>query len=204
MKSSSETHLAILGTMSDLHRQPIAYDLNCLRKVVADIAPDLLCAEITLQTWEREDFSHASIEVREALAPAIASTDIVLIPVAPTPERYADFTPTSGWRRRLVRTFDRLLQWGQIQADDMATVNGLWFGAFCHTVCWFTEALWTPKDRTAWKKQNQELVENIVRAVQRDSGRRVLVAVQCQRLHRLIPMLRAHDNLFKIVAYQNL
>src|SRR3990172_2242969 len=131
MNSTSRSRLAILGTMSDLHRQPIAYDLNCLGKVVADIVPDRLCAEITLQTWEREDFSQASIEVREALAPVIASTDIVLIPVAPTPQRYTDFTPDSGWRRRLVRTFDRLLRWGQIQADDVQTIHRPWFGAFC-------------------------------------------------------------------------
>jgi hypothetical protein len=32
----------------------------------------------------------------------------------------------------------------------------------------------------------------------------MLVAVQCQRLHRLIPLLHAHDDLFNIVAYQNL
>ncbi len=204
MNSSPRTRLAILGTMSDLHSQPIAYDLGCLRKVLADLAPDLLCAEITLQAWERKDFSQASLEVRDALTPVIASTDIVLIPVAPTPKRYADFTPDPGWRRRLVRTFDRLLRWGQIQADDVETVNGPWFGAFCHTVCWLTESLWASKDRTAWEKQNEELVENIVRAVQRDSGRRVLVAVQCQRLHRLIPLLHAHGDLFKIVAYQNL
>jgi hypothetical protein len=190
--------------MSDLHSQPIAYDLDSLRKILADLAPDLLCAEITMDAWEREDFSQASLEVREALAPVIASTDIVLIPVAPTPARYADFTPDSGWRRRLVRTFDQLLRWGQVQANDMQTVNGLRFGAFCHTVCWLTESLWATKDRAMWERQNQELVENIVRAIQRDGGRRVLVAVQCQRLHRLIPLLHAHDNLFKIVAYQNL
>src|SRR3972149_5552161 len=101
MRSSPQTRLAILGTMSDLHRQPIAYDLDCLRKVVSDLAPDLLCAEITVDAWEREDFSRASIEVRDALAPVIASTDIVLIPVTPTPERYIDFRPDSGWKRRL-------------------------------------------------------------------------------------------------------
>ena len=204
MNSSSQTRLAILGTMSDLHRQPISYDLACLQKIVTDVSPDLLCAEITVEDWEREEFSRAALEVREALAPVIASTDIVLIPVAPTPERYADFTPDSGWKSRLVRTFDRLLRWGQIQADDVETVNGLWFGAFCHTVCWFTEMLWTAKERARWEKQNEELAENILRAVQRDSGRRVLVAVQCQRLHRLIPLLHNHEDLFKIVAYQNL
>ena len=31
-----------------------------------------------------------------------------------------------------------------------------------------------------------------------------LAAIQCQRLYRLIPLLRAHDHLFKIMAYQNL
>lgn len=204
MRYSSQARLAILGTMSDLHRQPIAYDLDCLRKIVADTAPDLLCAEITMESWEREDLSKASLEVREALAPIIASTEIVLIPIAPTPERYTDFTPGSGWRRRLVQTFDRLLRWGQVQADNVQAVNGPWFGAFCHTVCWLTEILWTPKDRAAWEKQNLELVENIVRAVQRDSGRRMLVAVQCQRLHRLIPLLRAHDEVIDIVGYQAL
>jgi hypothetical protein len=190
--------------MSDLHSQPIAYDLACLRKIVADLAPDLLCAEITRDDWERADLSRAALDVREALAPVIAATDIVMIPVAPSPERYADFAPDSGWRHRLVRTFERILRWGQIQADNAEAVNGAWFGAFCHTICWLTESLWTAKDRAAWEKQNEELTENVLRAVQRDGGRRVLLAVQCQRLHRLIPLLRAHEDLFKIEAYRNL
>jgi len=190
--------------MSDLHRQPINYDLDCLQKIVIDVSPDLLCAEITTEDWAQADFSRAAVEVREALTPVIASTDIVLIPVAPTLKQYADFTPNSGWRRRLVRTFDRLLRWGQIQADDAPTVNGPWFSAFCHTICWLTESLWSAKDRVAWAEQNEQLVENIVSAVKRDSGRRVLVTVQCQRLHRLIPLLHAHSDLFKIVDYQDL
>ncbi|HLO17669.1 MAG TPA: hypothetical protein VK206_22755 [Anaerolineales bacterium] len=190
--------------MSDLHIQPISYDLNCLQKLVADLSPDLLCAEITQEAWERTDLTQASLEVREALAPVIASTDIVLIPVAPSPKQYVDFTPDSGWRRRIVRKFDRLLRWGQIQADDVKSINGFGFGAFCHTVCMLTEMFWTKNDRAAWEKQNSQLAENIVRAVQRDSGRRVLVAVQCQRLHRLIPLLQAHNNLFQIVSYQDL
>ena len=157
-----------------------------------------------MQDWERSDLSVASLEVREALAAVVASTDIVLIPVAPSPERYADFTPDTGWRRRLVQVFDRFLRWGQVQANDAETVNGAGFGAFCHTVCWMTEALWTRKDRAVWQKQNEELADNIIGAIRRDSGRRVLAAVQCQRLHRLVPLLRAHEDLFTLVGYQNL
>jgi hypothetical protein len=197
--NSTQTRTAILGTMSDLHRQPISYDLNCLKQIVIDLSPDLLCAEITREVWENNDLAQTSLEVREALAPVIASTDIVLIPVAPNPKQYVDFTPDSGWRHRIVRNFDRLLRWGQIQANDIKSVNGVGFGALCHT-----EMFWTKNDRVAWEKQNHELAENIVRAVQRDSGRRVLVAVQCQRLHRLIPLLQAHNNLFQIVGYQDL
>ena len=200
----SQTRLAILGTMSDLHKQPISYDLNCLQKVVAEVSPDLLCAEVTKEAWENNDLSNASLEVREALAPVIASMDIVLIPITPTSEQFPDFTPDSGWRQRIEQAFDRLLRWGQIQANDVRAVNGPGFSAFCHTVCWLTEMFWTREDRAVWETQNKQLAENIVRAVQRDSGRRVLVAVQCQRLHRLIPLLHAHGNLFKIVAYQNL
>lgn len=204
MNAFPQTRLAILGTMSDLHRQPISYDLNSLQKIVADVSPDLLCAEVTVADWEQNDVSKAAVEVREALASVVASTDIVLIPVAPSSEQYADFAPGSGWRRGIVRSFDQLLRWGQIQADDAKTVNGPWFGAFCHTVCLVTESLWNASEREAWESQNQELAENIIRAVQRDKGRRVLVAVQCQRLHRLIPLLHAHNDLFKIVPYQNL
>jgi hypothetical protein len=201
---ATRTRLAILGTMSDLHRQPIRYDLDCLQKVIADVSPDLLCAEIMREEWERGDFSKATLEVREAFAQVVASTDIVLIPVTPTPKQFPDFTPDSGWRRAIVRSLDQILRWGQFQANDLGTVNGKWFGAFCHTVCWLTEMFWTPENRLGWKRQNKQLAENIIRAVQRDPGRRVLVAVQCQRLHDLIQLLRAHEDLFNIVSYRDL
>lgn len=204
MNASPKTRLAILGTMSDLHRQSIRYDLACLQQIVAEVAPDLLCAEITKEAWEQNDFSKLTLEVREALAPIIASMDIVLIPVAPDPKQFVDFAPNSGWSRRIVMILDRLLRWGQIQANDVEAVNGPWFGAFCHTVCWVTELFWSPKDRIAWERQNLELAENIVQAVQRDRGRRVLVTVQCQRLHRLISLLHSHTDLFSIVGHQDL
>lgn len=204
MNTSSRTRLAILGMMSDLHRQPVRYDLHCLQKIIAHVSPDLLCAEITTDAWERGDLSQAAVEVPEALVPIVASTDIVLIPVAPTSDQYGDFTPRTGWRRRLTKAFNRLLRWGQIQANSAPAVNGFWFGGFCHAVCWLTEVFWDREDRQSWERQNHDLVQNIVRAIQRDRGRRVLVAVQCQRLHRLNRLLRAHTDLFEVVRYERL
>jgi hypothetical protein len=59
-------------------------------------------------------------------------------------------------------------------------------------------------DRAAWEAQNEALAENIVQAARRDAGRRVLAAVRCQRLHWLIPLLRAHPDEFEIVDYRKL
>ncbi len=204
MSTPARTRLAVLGTLSDLHREPIAYDLARLRSLAADLAPDLLCAEVTREAWERSELSAATLEVREALAPVAAATDIVILPVLPTVRRYSDFSPAEPRKRSLVRAADRLLRWGQRQANSPEAISGPAFGGFCHTVCWLTEALWTAEDRAAWEAQNEAMADNILRAVQRDPGRRVLVAVQCQRLHRLVPLLKAHPELLEIVGYQEL
>lgn len=202
MRQLPKTRLAILATLSDLHREPIAYDSSCLRTLVASLEPDLLCADITREAWEDGDLSSAGFEVRAALAPVVAATDIVLIPVAPSPEQFSDYAPLPGWRRGLVRRFSRLLQWGQRKADRPEAIHGLAFEAFCHSVCELTEMMWTAEDRAAWDAQNEALAENILQAVQRDAGRRVLVVVQCQRLHKLEPLLKRAGDWLEIVDYR--
>lgn len=204
MSDSPRTRLALLGTMSDLHNQPVSYDLRTLQKIVTDLSPDLLCAEITKEIWERGNLTHASLELREALTPAVAMTDIVLVPVVPSTKQFADFAPLGGWRRRIIRTFDRLLRWGQRKADTAEAINDVWFGLFCHSLCDLTEMFWSKQERAAWESQNQILVENIIQTIWVNQGSRVLVTIQCQRLHRLIPLLEKHSNLFDLVGYRNL
>ncbi len=198
------TRLALLATISDLHNEPVSYDLKSLQSIITELAPDLLCAEITREMWEGEDLSQAALEVREALAPVVAATDVVLVPIAPNGHRFADFAPDSGWRRGMVRAFDRMLQWGQRKANTPEAVNGMWFESFCHPLCWMTEWSWTADKREAWDEQNKMIADNIIRAVRRDSGRRVLVAVQCQRIHILVPMLKKYGDELEIVDYWNL
>lgn len=202
MSNVSRTRLALLGTMSEIHNQPVSYDLHTLQKIVTDLAPDLLCAEITKEAWESADLSHAPLELRGALVPAEAITDIVLVPILPSQKRFADFAPLGGWRQRLILAFDWLLRWGQRRADSAEAINGVWFGLFCHSVCELTEMFWSGQDRIIWEAQNQILVENILSAVQNNEGSRILVVVQCQRLHRLTPLLEKHSNLFDLVGYQ--
>lgn len=204
MNKQPQTRLALLATLSELHREPIAYDLQCLRDLIVELAPDLLCAEITPDMWEGGDLSTAAIEVREALAPIVASTDTVLVPVAPSSERFKDFAPDGGWRRNLVQACDRLLRWGQLQANSPQAVNGPLFEAFCHPLCLLTEMTWTAEQRAAWNAQNEQIAQNVLRAVRRDPGQRVLLAVQCQRIHKLEPLLKAGSEPVKLVPYQSL
>lgn len=204
MNSTPHTRLALLGTMSDLHRQSLKYDLACLRELIAERNPDILCAEITLEAWEHNDIWAAGLEVREALVPIEELTDIVLVPVAPSMKQYEEFVPKVGWRRRIAKSGLRLLRWGQRKAGSPEAIHGSMFGAFCHTMCVLTESAWKLEEREAWDRQNREMAENILQAVRRDPGRRVLVVVQCQRLHRLSSLLKAHSEETEIVRYQDL
>jgi len=202
--TESRTRLALLATLSDLHHDPVNYDLDRLRAIVTNLAPDLLCAEITREIWEGEDLSQAAVEIREALVPVVEATDVVLIPVAPNSDRFADFAPEFGWRRGLVQAIDRALRWGQRQANTPEAVNGKLFEKYCHPLCLLTERAWTAEQRRAWDEQNKLIADYIFRAIRRDAGRRVLVAVQCQRIHKLGPLLKAHKDELEIVDFRNL
>jgi hypothetical protein len=142
------------------------------------------------------------LELRHALEPAARLTEMVLVPIAPTSKRFEDFVAPPGWRQSLVRAFDRLLRWGQRNTDRPEKINGPVFEVFCHTVCALTELAWSREERAAWEAQNADLVEAILEAVRRDPGRRVLVVVQCQRMHRLVPQLKAHSDELEFVSYQ--
>ncbi|MCA9901897.1 MAG: hypothetical protein H6654_09510 [Ardenticatenaceae bacterium] len=197
-----KTRLAFLSTIGDLHTTTLQYDLTCLRTLITQISPDLLCAEISRTAWEGNSLSGVPLEVREALIPVVLASDIVLIPVAPNQPTNPGLLPE--WRKSLVRTFDRVLQWGQRQANGPEGIHSLTFETFCHSVCALTEISWTGFERTAWKEENEALAANIIQAVRRDPGCRVLVVVQCQRVHTLEPILKRHWDLIKLVRYKDL
>lgn len=190
--------------MGSLHAEPLRYDLETLRSLIIQLAPDLLCADITREAWENGDLSTASLEVREALVPAITLTDTVLVPVGPTDQQFADYQAPPGWRQQMATLFDRLLDWGQRKADGPEAIHGLSFQLFCHTVCGLEEMTWTPADQAAYKARTAALKANIIEAVQRDPGRRVLVVVQCQWHHDLEPQLKQAGDWLELVDYREL
>lgn len=198
------TRLAILRTMGSLHSEPLRYDLQTLRTLVINLAPDLLCVDITRDAWENDDLSGVTLEIVQALVPASELSDTVMVPIAPVAQPYDHFRPSSGIRNRLSLWFDAVLRWGQRRADSPEGIHGMAFETFCHVVCALDEMTWTRSMRSAYADHTRSLADNILAAVQRDPGRRVLVVVQCQWHHALEPLLQTKYDWLEIVDYQDL
>ncbi|HEX7973341.1 MAG TPA: hypothetical protein VF498_02955, partial [Anaerolineales bacterium] len=77
----------MLGTLAELHRKPIQYDLKTLRRLVKDLQPDLLCVEIHPDDWQAGELSSLPPEYREALVPLSRRTDIIIVPVSGSRDR---------------------------------------------------------------------------------------------------------------------
>jgi hypothetical protein len=77
------------------------------------------------------------------------------------------------------------------------------FQSVCHTICLLNEMSWDAEARRAWDEQNHGALDNILQAARRDPGRRMLVAVQCQRVHWLQPRLKRVPDI-ELVDYRDL
>lgn len=194
--------VATIGTMADVHAQAMGYDLETLSRLAADLAPDLLCLEVTRAAWESGEVGRAALPIRAALAPVAERSDMVIIPVAASPRDHADLAPVTGGHSALARSLEVCHRWVQRRADA-PTINGPVYGAFCHAVCALQEAAWTPEARAEWQAESAAMLANVLAAVQRDPGRRALVAAQCQRKHWLDGRLRREVDL-ELVNYWEL
>jgi hypothetical protein len=205
-ESEPRTRLALLGTLGHLHTEALRYDLACLRSLVEGLEPDLLGVEVEPEAWQLGDLSGAPVEVREGLLPAARRTDTVIVPLAgPAP---GELAPPQGdglaqLRAGLLRGADRLLTSLQRAADGPKGVNGALFGHTCAFICNLEATLASEAGRRAWEATNQRILERLLWLVRRDPGRRVLVAVQCRRLHRLEPHLEGLPDI-KVVEYGDL
>jgi len=188
-----KTRVAVLGTLADLHKEPIRYDLKCLERLVEELEPDLLCADIRRDHWELGDLSAASVEYREALVPLAERTNIVVVPVSgPTP--FDLIVPRegrlSGLRSLAVLAMNAGLQTMQRIAGAPEAINSGFFGAVCDMTCAVTAWVCGKTTERIWDEANQQLFDTILAAVRRDPGTRILVTVDCRRRHRLQRQLR--------------
>ncbi len=203
---TNKTRVAVLGTLADLHREPIRYNLDCLTHLVEELNPDLLFAELQREAWEAGDVSDAPIEYREALIPLAARTNIVIVPVqgaAGCESIMVQDERIPRARRAILRWLDGLLRWFQLRADGPRAIHSGSFGHLCHTICLLEAWVGGPATRHAWDVANRALLENVLAAVRRDPGVRVLITVDCRRWHQLVERLR-HVDAVELVAYWEL
>lgn len=188
-----KTRVAVLGTLADLHTESIHYDLRCLEHLVEKTEPDLLCADIRHDHWENGDLSEASVDYREALVPLAERTNIVIVPVS-GPTRCDLIAPRSGaWigvRTAAVRAMNAALRTMQRIAGTPEAINSGVFGHLCDSMCAVTAWLCGSATEKLWDETNRQLVINVLLAIERDPGTRILVTVDCRRRHRLQRQLR--------------
>lgn len=196
----------MLGTLAELHRKPIQYDLKTLRRLVKDLQPDLLCVEIHPDDWQAGELSSLPPEYREALVPLSRRTDIIIVPVSGSRDREI-FIPRGerlpGLRSLVVRLLNGQLELMQRLASGPRAINSGLFGWMCDCVCRFTAWICGPQVQKDWDQANQAIVNNVLAAVRRDPGRRVLVTVDCRRRRRLEQALRCLPEV-ELVDYREL
>jgi hypothetical protein len=196
------TRVALLGTIGHLHAEPLKYDLQRLREVVEEIEPDLLGVETDPVAWATGDLRSSPLEVREALVPATRRIDTVVVPLGggvwcgyAAPEDGL----AVGFRSALIHALDRLLmalQRGAAGPEDIAANH---FKHVCELVCAMEAAASTAESRLSWEHGNAKILGNVITTVRRDPGRRLLVAVQCRRLHWLELQLRPMRDEIRLV-----
>lgn len=202
----NKTRLALLGTLADLHTQPIRYDLAELERIVVQVEPDLLGVEIERDEFERDDLTRAPLEVRQALIPLARKTDMVIVPLGAT-SRDELRASGKGWmldaREALIRALDGLVTRIQTTANDPRTINSALVCHTCGFLCDLQGMAGGERGRRAWAATNDNILMQIVGMARRDANTRILVAVQCRRKHALEQQLK-HMPEIKLVNYWEL
>jgi len=100
------------------------------------------------------------------------------------------------WMNWMLRSLQR-------DAGTPEVINTGLFGHLCDAMCAITAWVCGEATRRAWQQANQQLYDNVVQAVRRDPGRRVLVTVDCRRRHQLEARLKALDEI-ELVHFRDL
>ncbi|WP_299428018.1 hypothetical protein [uncultured Meiothermus sp.] len=200
-QTPTPTPVLVIGTLGELSQGFSPAYLGRLVRLVQSHRPELLLAEIPLESFEQGDPAMPP-EYSQGLLPLGRSSDTVVVPVG-TPPTQALFTPRGGallgLRRSLVRGINGLLV--RLQGHSPAWMNGRAYGMVCDRLCHLTELLCGGSARREWAAQNSRLLTRVLSAIRRDPGRRVVVTLDCRRRHSLLRALRKQPELRLVTAF---
>jgi len=195
---NTQTRVALLGTIGPLHAEVLRYDLNRLRRVVEELEPDFLGVEVQPAAWENGALATESVEVRDALVPATRRLDTIVVPLG------GGAAPGFSSGSIVARGLDAWLVAMQRQLDGPKGVDAPLFKHTCALICELQSLTATAEDRDAWQASNVHVLDRILWIVRRDPGRRVLIAVQCRRVHWLERQLRRRRDELTLVRFEDL
>ncbi len=182
------TQIAVLGTLAEFHQDPLPYDLTALVDLVAEIHPDLLCLDISLEQWQRQDFSNLPAEYSEALLPLAAQTDIVVVPVG-GPEMMPQATAV-GWRDGLIGWARRFLAQMQATAPGPDAINQGWRHELGNMLYGLARKLAGSAVNHAYHAHIDQLSQAALHVAKNNPGSRILVVTNIQYCHHIRPQLR--------------
>jgi hypothetical protein len=201
MTEGERTRVAVLGTLAEFHREPIAYDMAALLELVAEVNPDLLCLDMTPEQWQEQEFDDLPPEYQETLLPLAHQTDIVVAPIGggqppSKPEAGRRRARTNALLRRLTATIQRT-------APGPDAINQGWRH---HLVNLLYDARRQLAGSNVKREANEHahyLIREVTRVTHRDPSARILVVVNVQYCHILRERLREDEDL-EIVNYSEL
>lgn len=196
----TRTPVAVLGTLTEFHREPLPYNLKALVKLVTDLRPDLLCLDITPDQWQRRDFADLPPEYREGLLPLAQQTDIVVVPIGEA--RPLEEPQATGWRGRANALFRRGLIGLQRTSPDPAAINQGWRHHVANELYDTIARLAGQDVRLVWHAHTAHLTQRVLETAQRDPGCRILVVVNVRYCHHLRPALRQSPEI-EVMPYSN-
>lgn len=187
------TAVAVLGTLTEFHQQPLPYDLSALVDLVLAKNPDLLCLDMSLEQWQRQEFGSLPAEYVEALLPLAAQTDMVVAPIGgdqPMPSATA-----AGWRGRLIQLLRTWLAWLLRAAPGPTALNQGWRHDLGNALYGLTRRLAGREVELAYQQHIEQLVEAMQRVVKDNPGNRILVVTNIQYCHHIRPRLSRQANM---------
>jgi hypothetical protein len=199
--AESTTRIAVLGTLTEFHADPLPYDLQALVDLVANINPDLLCLDMTLAQWQQQDFGRLPAEYREALLPLAAQTDIVVVPIGG--EQMMPRATAVGWRSSLIRIVRKVLGWMQASAPGPNAINQGWRHELANVLYALARYLAGQEAHDAYHAHVEQLAQAALQAGTNNPGNRILVVTNIQYCHHIRPRLRQQSGIQE-TTYMNL
>jgi hypothetical protein len=195
------TQIAVLGTLAEFHKAPLPYDLAALVDLVLRINPDLLCLDISLSQWQRQDFSSLPAEYSQVLLPLAAQTDMVVVPVGG--EQMMPRATAVGWRSGIISWARSVLAQMQAGAPGPDAINQGWRHHLGNMLYSLTRLLSDSAVDHAYHAHIEQVSQAVLQVAENNPGNRILVVTNIQYCHHIRPRLRQHDGV-NILAYSDL